>query len=96
MVGRTEKENIFLLKDASKDDYWFHIKDMKSSHVIVKTSRQKLSDKIIQFAAKLCVDVSVNSAGDYLVDYTKRANVKPQDGANVLYVKYDTIKISKK
>jgi hypothetical protein len=31
MVGRTQKENIYLLKNSSKDDYWFHIKDITSS-----------------------------------------------------------------
>jgi hypothetical protein len=43
----------------------------------------------------MCVDTTTSNIGTYLVDYTKRANVKPQDGSNVLYVKYNTIKIEK-
>jgi predicted ribosome quality control (RQC) complex YloA/Tae2 family protein len=95
MVGRTQKENIYLLKNSSKNDYWFHIKDITSSHVIVKTNKSKISDSVCQFAAKLCVDTSVKNSGSYLIDYTKRSNVKPQDGSNVLYVNYKTIKVEK-
>jgi predicted ribosome quality control (RQC) complex YloA/Tae2 family protein len=95
MVGRTESENIHLLKSASKDDYWFHLKDRASSHVIVNTNKKNLPSEVLEFCAKLCVDFSINQLGDYLVDYTKRANVKVQSGANVLYVNYKTITVRK-
>jgi predicted ribosome quality control (RQC) complex YloA/Tae2 family protein len=95
MVGRTESENIYLLKNSSKDDYWFHLKDIPSSHIIVSTNKKSLPMSVIEFASKLCVDFSVSNIGDYLVDYTKRANVKVKNGANVLYVNYKTINIRK-
>lgn len=95
MVGRTETENIYLLKNSSKDDYWFHLKDMPSSHIIVATNKKSLPFNVIEFASKLCVDFSVNHKGTYLVDYTKRVNVKVKNGANVLYVNYKTISIEK-
>lgn len=94
-VGTNEKGNINLLKNSKKDDFWFHLKDIPSAHVIVKTNKQNLNDEIIEFAAKICVNFSVKQSGNYLVDYTKRANVKVKDGAFVNYINYNTISILK-
>lgn len=94
-VGKNEKGNINLLKNSKKDDFWFHLKDIPSAHVIVKTNKQSLSDEIIKMAAKICVNFSVKNGGNFEVDYTKRANVKVVDGAFVNYINYKTINILK-
>lgn len=94
-VGKNEKGNISLLKNSKKDDFWFHLKDIPSAHVIVKTNKQNLSDEIIKMAAKICVNFSVKNSGNFEVDYTKRANVKVVDGAFVNYINYKTITILK-
>lgn len=94
-VGKNEKGNISLLKNSKKDDFWFHLKDIPSAHVIVKTNKQSLSDEIIKMAAKICVNFSVKNSGNFEVDYTKRANVKVVDGAFVNYINYKTITILK-
>jgi len=95
LVGRNANENQKLLEIAKANDLWMHIRDVPSSHVIIRTDKQNLPDSIVRSAAKLCVDFSVKSPGDYEVDYTKRKFVKVQEGANVLYNKYDTIKVTK-
>jgi len=95
LVGRNSNENQKLLEIAKANDLWMHIRDVRSSHVIIKTDKQNLPDSVIQAAAKLCVDFSVKNPGDYEVDYTKRKFVKVQEGSNVLYNKYDTIRITK-
>ena len=95
LVGRNSNENQKLLEIAKANDLWMHIRDVPSSHVIIKTDKQNLPDSIIQAAAKLCVDFSVKNPGDYEVDYTKRKFVKVQEGSNVLYNKYDTIRVTK-
>lgn len=92
-LGKSQKGNEFLLKNAKKDDFWFHLKDRASAHVIVKSNKLNLSDEVMQFAAKLCVQFSTKSSGSYEVDYTKRQNVKIQNGAFVNYVNYKTIVI---
>ncbi|TWO18167.1 DUF814 domain-containing protein [Campylobacter hyointestinalis] len=92
-VGKNEKGNAFLLKNAKKDDFWFHLKDAKSAHVILKTNKQNLSEDIINFAAKLCINFSTNERGSYSVDYTKRQNVKVVNEAFVNYVNYKTVVI---
>ncbi len=95
LVGRNSNENQKLLSLAKGNDIWMHTREIPGSHVIIRTDKQNLPDTVLEAAAKLCVDFSVNSPGDYLVDYTKRKFVKIQEGSNVLYDKYDTIKITK-
>lgn len=95
MIGKNEKGNIALLKEARKSDMWLHVKDLPSSHVIIRTEKQTVPEAVLLFAAKLCVHLSVSAKGGYLVDYTQRKNVKPFDGANVAYEEYQTLKIYK-
>ncbi len=95
MVGKSEKGNIELLKNAKMSDIWMHLKDMPSTHIIIRTDRKKVDEKVLEFAAKLCVDFSVSQKGSYLVDFTQRRNVKIRERAFVNYVNYDTIKVTK-
>jgi len=94
-VGKNERGNIRLLKNSGKEDFWFHLKDIPSAHVIVKTNKQNLSEEAVQMAAKICVNFSVKGGGKYLVDYTKRRNVKINEGAFVNYVNFKTISVLK-
>ena len=94
-VGKNERGNIRLLKNSGKEDFWFHLKDAPSAHVIVKTNKQNLSEEAVQMAAKICVNFSVKESGKYLVDYTKRRNVKINEGAFVNYVNFKTISVLK-
>jgi len=95
MVGRNSQENQKLLQIAKGNDLWMHTREIPGSHVIIRTDKQNLPDSVIQAAAKLCVDFSAKSPGDYLVDYTKRKFVKIQEGSNVEYDKYQTIAVRK-
>ncbi len=94
-LGKSEKGNIELLRNAKARDIWLHLKDRPSAHVIISTDKQQLPDRLIEAAAKLCVDFSVFEKGVYLVDYTPRREVRVQEGANVLYTNYKTISIQK-
>ncbi len=95
LVGRNSNENQKLLSIAKANDIWMHIRDVPSSHVIIKTDKQNLPESVIKSASKLCVDFSVKQAGDYEVDYTKRKFIKVQEGSSVLYNKYETIRVTK-
>ena len=94
-VGKNKRGNIELLKKAKASDVWLHLKDLPSAHVIISTGKQNLPTHVLQQAAKLCVDFSVDQRGKYLVDYTQRRNVKMRDGANVNYVNYKTLSVDK-
>ena len=92
-LGKNEKGNVEVLKNAKAKDIWIHLKDQPSCHVIITTDKQNLPLHIIQSAARLCVDFTTTSKDKYLVDYTPRREVTIQHGANVLYNKYKTIEI---
>ncbi|QOR01163.1 NFACT RNA binding domain-containing protein [Campylobacter sp. 2014D-0216] len=94
-VGRNEKANEYLLKMAKKDDVWFHVKDYPSAHVIITSNKLKISQLVLEFAAKLCVEFSKLSPGVYLVDYTSKNFVKMREKAFVNYTNYKTISILK-
>jgi len=95
LIGRNSKENQALLKIAKSNDLWMHIRDIPSSHLIIKTDKQNLPEAVVEKAAKLCVDFSLKQAGDYDVDYCKRRFVKIQEGSSVEYDKYQTIRVRK-
>ena len=92
-LGKNEKGNIELLKNARAKDIWLHMKERPSAHVIITTDKQNLPQNIIMAAAKLCVEFSTTSKDRFLVDYTPRREVTIQNGANVLYNKYKTIEV---
>ncbi len=95
MLGKNEKGNISLLKSAKMSDIWMHLKDMPSTHVIIRNEKKSPPFEVLEFAAKLCVQFSDVQSGSYPVDFTRRRNVKMREGANVNYVNYDTIKVTK-
>ncbi len=90
MLGTSERENIYLLKNSKASDFWFHLKDRPSSHVIVQNSKKTIPQSVIEKAASLCAKFSLDYSGVYEVDYTQRRNVKVQSGADVLYNPYTT------
>ena len=92
-LGKNEKGNVEVLKNARAKDIWLHMKEQPSCHVIITTDKQNLPEKIIQSAARLCVDFTTTSKDKFLVDYTPRREVTIQNGANVLYNKYKTIEV---
>ena len=92
-LGKSEKGNIALLKNAKAKDIWLHMKERPSAHVIITTDKQNVPLNIIQSAGVLCVDFTTTIKDRYLVDYTPRREVTLQNGANVLYNKYKTIEI---
>jgi predicted ribosome quality control (RQC) complex YloA/Tae2 family protein len=91
MLGSNERENIYLLENSKASDFWFHLKDRPSCHVIVQNSKKELPLNVIQKAASLCAKFSVGTSGVFEVDFTQRRNIKIQHGANVLYNPYSTI-----
>ena len=79
-VGRNNKENDYLTnKFASKNDLWFHTKEIHGSHVILKTNpNETVPENIIYETAKLAANHSKakgssNIPVDYcLVQYVKK------------------------
>uniref|UniRef100_UPI0040479D04 NFACT RNA binding domain-containing protein n=1 Tax=Aliarcobacter sp. TaxID=2321116 RepID=UPI0040479D04 len=91
MLGTSERENIYLLQNSKASDFWFHLKDRPSCHVIVQNTKKTIPESVITQAATLCAKFSADFGGTYEVDFTQRRNVKIQSGANVLYNPYSTV-----
>ncbi len=92
-LGKNEKGNVEVLKNARARDIWVHMKDRPSAHLIITTDKQNIPINIIEGAGRLCVDFTTSQKDRFLVDYTPRREVTIQSGANVLYNKYKTIEI---
>ncbi|MFM1524710.1 MULTISPECIES: Rqc2 family fibronectin-binding protein [Helcococcus] len=96
-VGKNNKQNEYLtLRVANPDDYFFHIKDLPGSHVILKNNQKITEDEIIQ-AAFLAAKYSKNGNDRYIdVDYTLKKNVNKAKGSKpgmVYYTDFKTIRI---
>jgi predicted ribosome quality control (RQC) complex YloA/Tae2 family protein len=85
-VGKNNTQNDYLThKLASSNDYWFHVKDIPGSHVIVKVPENNpnyiLTEKIIRTSANIAAYYSsAKTSSSVPVDYTKVRNLKKVPG----------------
>ena len=77
-VGKNNLQNEAVTFElASGSDWWFHVKGIAGSHVIVKTGTKELSDKGFERAAALAAWYSSAPKGAKTeVDYTRRRELK--------------------
>ena len=94
IIGKNNLQNDYITtKLASKQDMWFHTKNIAGSHVIVMCNGQDLSDETILFAAKLAaINSKAANSANVPVDYTQIKNVKKPIGAKPGMVIYSTNK----
>ena len=96
LVGRNNKQNDKLtLKQAHKNDLWFHTKDIPGSHVVILTDGREPDEETIMLAASLAASHSkAREAGRVPVDYTKIRYVSKPQGAKpgrVIYTDQKTL-----
>lgn len=101
LIGRNNRQNDKLtLKTASKNDMWFHTKDIHGSHTIVISDDREIPDSTILEAAQLAAYYSkARESSQVPVDYTLVRNVSKPSGAKpgmVIYVKNKTVYITPK
>jgi len=65
MLDTSERENIYLLENSKASDFWFHLKDRPSCHVIVQNTKKTIPDSVINQAGVLCAKFTVESGGAY-------------------------------
>jgi len=84
MVGRNARQNDELVRDASRDDLWFHVRNYAGAHVVVVTDGRpdRVPDEVIVKAAQLAAANSkARSAGQATVSYTEVKYVDKPKGA---------------
>lgn len=94
-VGKNNLQNNYLThKLARRDDYWFHVQNAPSSHVIVSTSGP-LTERIIRIGGMLAAMGShFATSSSVPVDYTQIKNIKKipnTPGCFVTYTNQKTI-----
>jgi len=98
LVGKNNKQNDYLsLKLAKENDLWFHTKDIRGSHVILRTNGKNVSDDLIIKCAKLAANHSkAKNSSNVPVDYCLAKYVKKPSGAKpgmVIYTNYKTMNV---
>ncbi|MBQ7064509.1 MAG: NFACT family protein [Firmicutes bacterium] len=94
LVGKNNVQNDQLtFKMATPFDYWFHVKDMPGSHVILFCGDRKLGQdyteqSILEAAQIAAGHSSLAEDGKVSVDYTQRRYVKKPSGAKPGFVNY--------
>ncbi len=101
LVGKNNLQNDELtFRTASKNDFWFHIKNRPGSHTVLICEGREPSDTDLTEAAILAARNSSASGDDRAeVDYTRIKNVKKASGAKpgfVIYENYSTAVVSAK
>ena len=93
LVGRNNRQNDRLTRDADHRDIWLHTQKIHGSHVILCTGGRETDDDTIVEAAKLAAWFSqARESGNVPVDYTAVKNVKKPAGARPGMVVYNTCK----
>lgn len=79
IIGKNKEENWKIIDDASPSDIWFHMQDIPSCHVILKTTDpiKKISKDVLKRCALLC---KMNS------------KAKNENKTNVMYSEIENVK----
>ena len=89
LVGKNNLQNDHLShKIASKEDIWFHTKDIPGSHVILVTGGEEPSPEDYTLAARLAATYSKAKGDRVAVDYTAVRNLKKPAGSKPGFVTY--------
>ena len=94
-VGKCNSQNNYLISSVARaSDYWFHVKDAPSAHIIV---RGELNERIIRIASLLAsLNSKYEKSSSVMVDYTLFKYVKkiPKAlGCKVTYTNQSSIYI---
>lgn len=100
-IGKNNKQNDYISTKLGKnEDLWFHTKDIRSSHGILKCNGNKVEEKTILSCAQLiALHSKAKLSSNVPVDYCFAKFVKKTSGSKpgmVIYTNYKTIYVSPK
>ncbi|MCX7667985.1 MAG: NFACT RNA binding domain-containing protein, partial [Atribacterota bacterium] len=93
-IGKNQKSNQKLLRSASREDYWLHVRDLPGAHVILKLSPKGNQEEEIQQAAQLAGYFSAgknDSKVEVIVTQVKYLHLVPGAIGKVLFRNERTI-----
>lgn len=98
-VGESAQDNWDLIDASDPNDYWFHLKDHPSSHIVLKTHRIKNYEKniskqsILHCAAECKKRSKLKDLKNISIIYTQIKNVTKADKIGSVYTKKTRIVI---
>lgn len=93
LIGRNNRQNDELLRQAKSQDIWLHAREMPGSHVIIKIDQKNCSNETLLFGAQLAAYYSKGRSSSKIpVDYTRVKDVRKPKGAPPGYVFYENFK----
>ena len=91
-IGKNDKQNDYILSKLSNaNDFWFHIKDAPSAHIIVKNNNklESLPNNVILSVAKLLKNISFGQdASKVSIIYTLKKYVNKGTSKGLAFVTY--------
>ena len=88
LCGKNNTQNDYITtKLAEKTDWWFHVKNMPGSHVLMQC-KEEPSEVDFTEAAQIAAYYSQAEGNNIAVDYTNAKNVKKPAGSKPGYVIY--------
>lgn len=78
IIGENKYENNKIVKDANEKDIWFHVENMPSCHVVLKTTGiKRVPRQVIKRCAYLCkIHSNAKTLPKCNILYTFISNVK--------------------
>lgn len=91
LCGKNNLQNEFVTFSASKNDYWFHVKNMPGSHTVMLCGENEPDARDFTECAIIAAYYSSGkNIPNVAVDYTKIRNIRKPSGAKPGFVIYDT------
>jgi predicted ribosome quality control (RQC) complex YloA/Tae2 family protein len=76
-IGQNAAENDELVKDSKQTDYWFHLDNLSSCHVVIASDKKNsITKRMINHCAVVCKENTKYKNQKVKVKYTKIKNVK--------------------
>ena len=96
LIGKNDKQNDYILSKLSQpNDFWFHIKDVPSAHIIVKNINKLeiLPNRIILNVAKILKNISYGQKSSKVpIIYTMKKYVDKGTSKGLAFVTYSNEK----
>ncbi len=89
LVGKNNTQNDYIsTKLAEKSDWWFHVKNLPGSHVLMQCGKEEPSERDFTEAAEVAAYYSKAEGNNIAVDYTNAKHIKKPAGSKPGYVIY--------
>lgn len=79
VIGQNAKENDVLIKESHPMDLWFHLSNVPSAHLVLRSKGDKIPRRYINEVSGMLFENNKKYMGNTNVIYTEIRNVKRTD-----------------